>query len=117
MDADTIFAVASGAGQAAIAVMRLSGPGTRGALGALCGRVPPPRRASFRRLRDGDGAELDQGVVVWMPGPGSYTGRTPLSCSWRPSGVAVSPMRWLLGARSAEPGNSPAGRSSTAEWT
>src|ERR1700741_4107033 len=74
MDADTIFAVASGAGQAAIAVMRLSGPACGAMLAALCGRVPPPRRASFRRLRDANGAELDQGVVVWLPGPGSYTG-------------------------------------------
>ena len=74
MDADTIFAVASGAGQAAIAVMRLSGPASRAMLAALCGRVPAPRRASFRRLRNAEGAELDQGMVVWLPGPGSYTG-------------------------------------------
>ena len=55
MDADTIFAVASGAGHAAIAVMRLSGPASFAVLAALCGRVPPPRRASFRRLRDATG--------------------------------------------------------------
>ncbi|MGP0000292.1 MAG: tRNA uridine-5-carboxymethylaminomethyl(34) synthesis GTPase MnmE, partial [Acetobacteraceae bacterium] len=69
MDADTIFAVASGAGQAAIAVMRVSGPDCRRVLAGLCGRVPPPRRVSFRRLRD-----IDQAMVVWLPGPGSYTG-------------------------------------------
>jgi tRNA modification GTPase len=74
MDADTIFAVASGTGQAAIALMRLSGPASHAMLAALCGRVPAPRRASFRRLRDAEGAELDQGMVVWLPGPGSYTG-------------------------------------------
>ena len=59
MDVDTIFAVASGAGQAAIAVMRLSGPDSRTVVAALCGRVPPPRRvASLRtpgRSRSGDG--------------------------------------------------------------
>jgi len=74
MDANTIFAVASGTGQAAIAVMRLSGPASHAMLAALCGRVPAPRRASFRRLRDAEGVELDQGMVVWLPGPGSYTG-------------------------------------------
>jgi tRNA modification GTPase len=74
MEADTIFAVASGAGYAAIAVMRISGPASRATLAALCGRVPAPRRASLRRLRDGEGAELDQAMVVWLPGPGSYTG-------------------------------------------
>src|SRR5450432_1325239 len=74
MEADTIFAVASGAGYAAIAVMRISGPASRAALAALCGRLPTPRRASLRRLRDCDGTTLDQAMVVWLPGPGSYTG-------------------------------------------
>ncbi len=74
MNADTIFAVASGAGHAAIAVMRLSGPASRTIVAALCGRVPAPRRASFRRLRNVVGEELDRGMVVWLPGPGSYTG-------------------------------------------
>ena len=74
MGSDTIFAVASGAGHAAIAVMRISGPTSRAVLAALCRRVPEPRRASLRRLRDGDGAELDRAMVVWLPGPASYTG-------------------------------------------
>jgi tRNA modification GTPase len=107
MDADTIFAVASGAGQAAIAVMRLSGPAARGILGALCGRVPPPRRASFRRLRDAGGAELDQGIVVWLPGPGSYTGEDSVELFLHGGravlhGVADALVE--LGARPAEPG-------------
>jgi tRNA modification GTPase len=107
MDADTIFAVASGAGQAAIAVLRLSGPGSRAALAALCGRVPPPRRASFRRLRDAGGVELDQGLVVWLPGPGSYTGEDSAELYLHGgravlSGVADALV--TLGARPAEPG-------------
>jgi tRNA modification GTPase len=107
MDADTIFAVASGAGQAAIAVMRLSGPASRGVLAALCGRMPPPRRASFRRLRDVDGAELDQGVVVWLPGPCSYTGEDAAELFLHGgravlNGVANALV--ALGARPAEPG-------------
>ena len=106
MDADTIFAVASGAGQAAIAVMRLSGPGSRTMLAALCVRVPPPRRASFRRLRE-RGSELDQGVVVWLPGPGSYTGEDSCELFLHGgravvAGVADALVR--LGARPAEAG-------------
>jgi tRNA modification GTPase len=107
MDADTIFAVASGAGQAAIAVMRLSGPSSRGVLAGLCGRVPPPRRASFRRLRDADGAELDQGVVVWLPGPGSYTGEDSAELflhGGRAVLNGVADALVALGARPAEPG-------------
>ena len=70
---DTIFALASGPGRAAIAIIRLSGPQTRTILQAMCG-VPPPRHASLRRLCDGVGEVLDQGLVLWMPGPASYTG-------------------------------------------
>jgi tRNA modification GTPase len=107
MEADTIFAVASGAGYAAIAVMRISGPASRGALAALCGRVPPPRRAALRRLRDGEGAELDQAMVVWLPGPGSYTGEDSAELFLHGGravidGVAEALVR--LGARPAEAG-------------
>ena len=107
MDADTIFAVASGSGQAAIAVMRLSGPGSHALLGTLCGRVPPPRRASNRRLRDAEGAELDQAMVVWLPGPGSYTGEDSAEL-YLHGGRAVlhdvADALVALGARPAEPG-------------
>ncbi len=107
MEADTIFAVASGAGYAAIAVMRISGPASHAALAALCGRVPPPRRASLRRLRDCDGAELDQAMVVWLPGPGSYTGEDSAELFLHGGravldGVADALVR--LGARPAEAG-------------
>jgi tRNA modification GTPase len=107
MEADTIFAVASGAGYAAIAVMRISGPASRAALAALCGRVPPPRRASLRRLRDGEGAEIDQAMVVWLPGPSSYTGEDSVELFLHGGravldGVADALVR--LGARPAEAG-------------
>src|SRR5271165_5119682 len=107
MDADTIFAVASGAGQAAIAVMRLSGPASRAMLAALCGRIPTPRRIAFRRLRDAEGAELDQGMVVWLPGPGSYTGEDSAELylhGGRAVLMGVADTLVALGARPAEPG-------------
>ncbi|MSP01143.1 MAG: tRNA uridine-5-carboxymethylaminomethyl(34) synthesis GTPase MnmE [Acetobacteraceae bacterium] len=72
--AATIFAHASGAGRAAIAVLRISGPGSAGALRALCGRLPAPRRAVARALRDAEGGLLDRAMVLWLPGPQSYTG-------------------------------------------
>jgi tRNA modification GTPase len=107
MNADTIFAVASGAGQAALAVMRVSGPDSRNVLAALCGRVPPPRRASFRRLRDAEGSELDQGVVVWLPAPGSYTGEDSAELylhGGRAVLAGVADALVALGARPAEAG-------------
>jgi tRNA modification GTPase len=72
---DTIFALASGSARAAIAVLRLSGPESGTAVAALCGGVlPAPRHASLRRLRDPSGELLDQALVLWFPGPNTYTG-------------------------------------------
>jgi len=71
---DTIFAPATAAGRAAVAVVRLSGPRTAEAVRALAGRLPAARRASLRRLRDGAGAVIDEALVLWLPGPNSYTG-------------------------------------------
>ena len=71
---DTIFALATAGGRAAVAVIRLSGPGTREALKALAGKVPAARRASLASLTGEDGAVLDRALVLWFPGPHSYTG-------------------------------------------
>src|SRR5579872_3793085 len=72
-DRDTIFALASGAGRAGVAVLRLSGAGCGAVLDRLC-RRPAPRVASLRRLRDAAGNLLDQALVLWFPAPASYTG-------------------------------------------
>jgi tRNA modification GTPase len=73
---DTIFALSSGAPPAAIAVVRISGPGAGAALRLLSGgSCPDPRTAKLARLRDpADGALLDQALILWFPGPGSATG-------------------------------------------
>lgn len=80
---DTIIALASGAGRAGVAVIRASGPGSAGLLRALTREgpgvsretpLPAPRRGVIRTLRDAEGGFLDEAVVLWMPGPNSYTG-------------------------------------------
>ncbi len=71
---DTIFALSSGAPPAAISVMRVSGPDTAGAVRALAGKLPAPRRASLVSLKDQDGSKLDEALVLWFPGPASATG-------------------------------------------
>ncbi len=107
---DTIFALASGFGRAGIAVIRLSGPGSRGAVETLLGGgLPAPRRASLRRLRDpGTGEPLDQALVLWLPGPGSFTGEDQAELHIH-GGVAVRDavlraLAGLPGLRAAEPG-------------
>jgi tRNA modification GTPase len=72
---DTIFALASAPGRAAVAIVRLSGPAAAAALQALTGARPGTRRPSLKTLRQPtDGAPLDQALVLWFPNPHSYTG-------------------------------------------
>jgi len=71
---DTIFAPATAPGRAAVAVVRVSGPETGAALRGLAGPLPAPRRAVVRKLRDDHGDLIDEALVLWLPGPASYTG-------------------------------------------
>lgn len=71
---DTIFALSSGAPPAGIAVIRVTGPQAGAALQALAGKLPVPRRASRAWLVDAAGEQLDDGLVLWFPAPGSVTG-------------------------------------------
>ncbi len=105
---DTIFALASGPGRGAIAVLRLSGVGCAEVVRRIAGGLPKPRQASLRRLRAPDGGEvLDQALVLWFPGPGSYTGddSAELHLHGGPAVIAaVGAALAALGARPAEPG-------------
>ncbi len=72
---DTICALSSGPPPSGVAVIRLSGPASRTSLEAMVGSIPPSRRAVLRRIRDPEAGELiDEGIVLWLPGPETYTG-------------------------------------------
>lgn len=107
VDEDTIFAVASGSGRAAVAVMRISGSCAGPTLDALCGGRPEPRRISLRALRNQQGEVLDRALVIWMPGPHSYAGEDSAELQLHAGsavidGVADTLVR--LGLRPAGPG-------------
>jgi len=89
-------------------VVRLSGPAAGTALTALCGQLPPPRRAARRRLWNPDGGDdLDDGLVLWFPGPHSATGEDVAELHLHGSrAVLAAVMAALrrLGLRLAEPG-------------
>ena len=70
----TIFALSSGRPPTAIAIVRVSGAQAGTIVDALSGERPPPRRATFARLRDPQGEAIDDAVVLWFPGPASATG-------------------------------------------
>lgn len=103
---DTVFALATPPGRGAIAVVRLSGPATAGALAALAGAVPEPRLAALRTLRHA-GVRLDRALVLWFPGPASYTGEDVAELhlhGGRAVTEGVTDALLALGLRPAEPG-------------
>jgi tRNA modification GTPase len=72
---ETIFALASGQGRAAIAVLRLSGPAVPKILAGLVEKATPPRQAVLATFRDPmSGEAIDRGLCLFFPGPASFTG-------------------------------------------
>lgn len=70
----TIVALSSAPGRAGVAVLRVSGARVRFVIETTAGLVPPPRQASLRALRDRQGRVIDKGLVLFFPGPTSFTG-------------------------------------------
>ena len=72
----TIYALSTGPGVAGIAIIRISGPETSEVVKRLTnGGLPPPRLATLRKINNINTSELiDEGIIIWFPGPESYTG-------------------------------------------
>jgi tRNA modification GTPase len=104
---DIIFAVAAGGARSALSVVRISGRGTGGVLDTLCGKRPGPRVASLRRVRESGGATVDHALVLWFPGPGSYTGEDSAELHLHGGRAVLEAAADALiaaGARPADPG-------------
>ena len=103
---NVIVAPATAAGRGALAVVRISGCGTGRLIESLIGRLPLPRRASLRRISH-QGTPLDEALVLWFPGPASYSGEdmAELHLHGGP-GIVASVLEAVvgLGARLALPG-------------
>ena len=71
----TIFALSS-SGQSGVAVFRISGPETSQLLKLITNSdLPPPRKAKLLKINNINNSSLiDEGIVLWFPGPNSYTG-------------------------------------------
>ena len=72
----TIYALSSGPGVSGVAVIRISGPKTAEVIKKLTNReIPKPRMATLRKINNINTSELiDEGIIIWFPGPESYTG-------------------------------------------
>lgn len=107
---DTIFALASGAGRAGVAVMRLSGAAVPRVLAAMLGHLPEPRRASLRTLwHPATGEALDRALVLRFAAPASYTGEEAAEFHLHGGRAVIEAVAAALlacgpGVRPAEPG-------------
>ncbi|GAB5389049.1 MAG: tRNA uridine-5-carboxymethylaminomethyl(34) synthesis GTPase MnmE [Alphaproteobacteria bacterium] len=108
---DTIFAIATAPGRGGVQVFRLSGGGAGQALSALgaAQALKQPRKAVLASLSDPASDEvIDKGLVLWFPGPASFTGEDVAELHLH-GGRAVaeamtSALSALPGLRLAEPG-------------
>jgi tRNA modification GTPase len=97
---DTIFALASAAGRAGVAVVRISGPGAGAALKDLAGVLPAPREVRHVRFRAAQTGELiDDGLALFFPAPGSMTGEDVAEFQLHGSRAVLSAVFAELGAR------------------
>jgi len=104
---DTIFALASGAGRAGIAVFRLSGPASGEALKRLSEAALPPPRYAQRVKIAWKGERIDDGLALWFKGPASFTGEDVVELHLHGGYAVASALTEALLAlrlRPAEPG-------------
>ena len=104
---DTIAAIATPPGRGGIGIVRVSGAKAPAICKALVGRLPEPRLATLVKMRDALGAQIDHGIALYFPGPGSYTGEEVLEFHGHGSPLGLGLLIAACvdaGARVAEPG-------------
>ena len=106
----TIYALSSGPGISGVAIIRLSGKETANAIKLLTGKeLPKPRVATLRKINKINTSELiDEGLILWFPGPQSYTGEDMAEIHVHGSKAVVEALHSSLSSienfRLAEPG-------------
>ena len=106
----TIYALSSGPGLAGISVIRVSGPETKKVIMTLSEeKLPEPRVASLRKFNKiNDNELIDEGILIWFPGPASYTGQDMAEFHVHGSKAVVDSIQAVIskidGCRLADPG-------------
>jgi tRNA modification GTPase len=106
----TIFALSTGPGVSGIAVIRVSGEKTSRIIELLTHKgIPKARTATLRKLYKIKNTELiDEGLILWFPGPQSYTGEDMAEIHVHGSKAVVEALHASLlsieNCRLAEPG-------------
>ncbi|MBK9754563.1 MAG: tRNA modification GTPase [Nannocystis sp.] len=99
---DTLVGIATGSPDGGVAIVRLSGPRARAIAEAQVGALPAPRVLGLRNLA---GEAI---LVVWMPGPRSFTGEDVVELHIHAGTCNVASVLELMlaaGASAAGPGD------------
>jgi len=72
----TIYALSTGPGISGVAIIRASGANVKKIIQLVTNKpLPTPRVATLRKINKINTSELiDEGIILWFPGPESYTG-------------------------------------------
>ena len=106
----TIYALSSGPGISGVAVIRVSGKSTAKVIKKITNApLPKPRVASLRKFnKNGEKNLIDEGVIIWFPGPNSYTGEDLAEFHVHGSRAVIKAMHLAISkiknCRLAEPG-------------
>ena len=106
----TIYALSSGPGISGVAVIRISGKETSTILKLVTKKdLPKPRVATIKKIIDPNNLEIiDEGIVLWFPGPESYTGEDMAELHIHGSKAVIDAIHKALAdtkkCRIAEPG-------------
>ena len=106
----TIYALSSGPGVSGIAVIRITGAETSKVIKLLTGKnLPKPREATLRKINKINTSELiDEGIILWFPGPESYTGEDMAEIQVHGSKAVIDALHTSIShienCRLAEPG-------------
>ena len=106
----TIFALSSGPGLAGVSIIRISGPESSSVIKMMTkGKFPEPRIATLKKINKISTNELiDEGIIIWFPGPESYTGEDMAEFHVHGSRAVVDAIHHSIskveGCKLAEPG-------------
>jgi len=106
----TIYALSTGPGISGVAIIRISGEQSSKIIETLTGKkVPHPRVATLRKINKINSSELiDEGIILWFPGPESYTGEDMAEIQVHGSKAVIDALHYSISkienCRLAEPG-------------
>tara|TARA_B100000965_G_C19572232_1_gene749654 strand:+ start:341 stop:1672 length:1332 start_codon:yes stop_codon:yes gene_type:complete len=106
----TIYALSSGPGISGIAVIRVSGDQSKNILTSLTDQPFPKKRlATLKKIKNNKTKEIiDEGIVLWFPGPNTYTGEDMIEFHVHGSKAIIEELQNVISkfknCRLAEPG-------------